>query len=274
MIPVAFSRLHWMELDTAAEEPQKIEKVNTLGTIKTVMRTAFFEGKTFNLTYVLPAHSVIVQALLNLNTSSVKKLYSLTSQFDMLEDLKVKDVVTSEQILNPLLINMRLSEFRKTVELLYFCKEYFISLYGTALVNVTCADKCDVLLVLSQNMLSCNLCSMGAHQTRLFQCVECNVSTVCYNCMQTEKGSEYLEAHAHSCQKIQDLLRPIVQKMTFAHLCFKCFTPLHKHVHKNHFNPEIQVLKNKKKISVTHKKACCSIKNCKRNLCLACLTCK
>jgi hypothetical protein len=272
---MAFQRLQWLEVDpyclqtSEADEEAKITSTTSLETVKAVMRTAFYEGKTFNLTYVLPAHSVIVQALLNMNTSSIKKLYGLTSKFSKDADVSLRDVVSTD--LNPLLLNMKLSKFRATVELLYYLKEYFLSVFGVALVNVMCSDKSDVLLILSQQSLTCNLCDKSAAEVRLFQCVECNVSTVCHDCMQTEKGEDYLMAHSFSCFNIQELIQPIIQTMTFAHLCFKCFTPLHKKLHKNHFAPKIEFVTNKKRRRILYSKASCSVEKCKRNLCVTCL---
>lgn len=273
----ALTKLRWMEVDTLCT--QTLEATNELckltdsyspSTVQAVIRSAFYEGKTVHLSYVLPAHSSVVQALLNMSPASIKKLYAISTNIPNNNHVKLRKVVSSK--LNPLLLDMTVSKFKSTVELLYYMKEYFLSLFGTALVNVTCKDKCDVLLILSQLTLTCNLCDSKASDTRLFQCVDCNVSSVCINCMQTEKGHDYLHAHSDSCVNIQKLIKPLVESMTFVHLCENCYAPLHKNVDKNHFNPNIRFERKKKKSVISYGKAQCTFAKCKRNLCAFCVS--
>lgn len=276
-IPACLRKLQWMELDAfytqTIEASQEIEKMcggDCLDTLKAVINTAFFEGKTMNLSYMLPAHSIVVQALLNMKTQSIKGLYGITMKIEPCSTLTLKDVVSSD--LNPLLLEMTVDKFKHTVEMLYYMKEYFLSMFGIALINITCSDRSDVLIILAQNSLSCNICDRAANPNcRLFQCIECNVSSICAECMQTVEGQSYLVAHAESCQPIQDLLQPIVGTMTFAHLCTNCYTPLHKKHPKNHFNPEISFQRTKKKRSIVYKKARCTVSKCKRDICVNCL---
>lgn len=271
------NKMRWMEVDSlctqtleANSELCKITDSYSSVSVQAVINTAFYEGKTVYLPYVLPAHSIIVQALLNMNPSSIKKLYAISTSISSCSHIKLREVVSNK--LNPLLLDMTVDKFKSTVEMLYYLKEYFLSLFGMALVNVTCSDRTDVILILSQVTLTCNLCEKGATKARLFQCVECNVSSVCVDCMQTEKGQEYLLAHASSCRNIQELLRPLIETMTFVHLCQNCFTPLHKQCcAKNHFNPHISFQLKKQKRFITYNKATCSAPKCKRNVCVSCL---
>jgi hypothetical protein len=275
-LPSCFGSLQWLEIDScclqtaeALNEKKNITVSNGCKTIKAVIRSAYCEGKTLNLAYMLPAHSVIVQALLNMNPSSIKHLYEVTTRLNTCETMTLKQVVSKE--LSPFLLNMTLSKFKATVELLYYLKEYFLSLFGVALVNVTCSDRSDVLIILSQNTLTCNLCDKSAESTRLFQCIECNVSSICVDCMQHERGASYLMAHTFSCKSIQNLIKPIVETMTFAHLCSQCFTPLHRRYKKNHFNPDVSFSDRKSCHKFVYKKARCTVPSCKRDLCVNCL---
>ena len=275
-VPECFRKLQWVELDTfytqtleASAEIEKMYSGDAMEAVKAVINSAFYEGKTMNLSYVLPAHSIVVQALLNMKTQSIKRLYGITIKIEN-SSLTLKEVVTAN--LNPLLLEMSIEKFKYTVELLYYMKEYFLSLFGIAVLNVTCMDKSDVLIILSQNNLMCNLCDNSADSGfRLFQCVECNVSSVCSECIQTPKGQEYLQSHAEKCADIQTLLQPIVESMTFAHLCNNCYTPLHKRHTKNHFNPEILFQMVKKKRTLVYKKAKCTFSKCKRDVCVSCI---
>jgi hypothetical protein len=271
----ATSKLRWMEVDSlcnqtleAGEELCKITDNSSLS-VQAVIKTAFYEGKTLHLSYILPAHSLIVQALLNMSPVSIKRLYIISKTIPGDTHLKLRHVASNQ--LNPILLNMTVDSFKFTVELLYYMKEYFLSLFGTALVNVTCQDKAAVLIILSQVTLTCNLCDNTASSTRLFQCVDCNVSSVCIECMQTDKGREYLQAHSVCCNSIQRLIRPIVETMTFAHLCEHCYAPLHKNCVKNHFNPHIMFQLKKQKRFIKYNKAQCSFPKCKRSLCVTCL---
>jgi hypothetical protein len=276
-MPHCFKKLQWVELDTfyaqTVEASTEIEKMycgDMVKAVKAVINTAFYEGKTMSLAYILPAHSVVVQAILNMNTPNLRKLYDITLQIEPNKNLKLKDVVSAD--INPHLLEMTVEKFKYTVELLYYLKEYFLSVFGVALLNVTCFDKTDVLIILSQNSLLCNLCENSPETgSRLFQCVECNVSSICVECIQTQKGQDYLVAHSQTCGYIQQLLRPIVESMNFSHLCHNCYTPLHKRCFKNHFNPEISFQLKKKKKSIVYKKAKCNFQKCKRDLCIACL---
>lgn len=275
-------KLHWMEMDMLCvqtlEASKEIARVaghsyDCFDSVKSVIRAAFYEGKTMNLSYTLPAHSVVVQALLNMKTTTIKKLYSIITEIECDASVKLSDVVTVN--LHPFLLNMTVEKFKGTVELLYYLKEYFLSLFGVAVLNVTCADRADVLIILSQEALVCNTCGQSPQDdvvgSSLFQCLDCNVSSICRTCLTTKKGQEYLAAHSSTCASIQQLLSPIVETMTFAHLCRNCFTPLHKRHPKNHFNPEISFRVCRKKRSIVYNHARCTVPKCKRDVCVACM---
>lgn len=237
-----------------------------------VVRQAFFEGKTIHLSYVLPAHSSVVQILLNMTAKTIKNLYGLTTRIEGSDVLKLKDVVAGD--LDQRLADMTIQHFKHTVELLYYLKEYLMSMFGSALVNVGCSDKTDVLIILSQRALSCNLCEKLVHNTRVFQCVECNVSTICSECIQLPSGESYIRAHALSCQAIQQLICPVIQTMNFVHLCIRCYVPLHKKAEKlSHVVPDIfcKRNRNRKKKEFFFQKARCLVSGCKRDLCKTCL---
>lgn len=275
-VPQCLRRFQWVELDLCytqtSEASTQVEDVNCTNVtqaVKAIIKTAFIEGKTMNLSYVFPAHSVVVQALLNMNTHSIRRLYSLTTKIESGTNLLLKDVVTAD--LNPLLLEMSVDKFIHTVELLYYVKEYFLTLYGVAVINVTCKDREDVLIILSQTSLCCNVCCESADTgIRLFQCLHCNVSSVCEHCLAVPEGQKYLTSHNDTCGNIQKLLQPIVNTMSFVHLCCNCFTPLHKNCKSNHFNPQVTFEVKKKKRTIVYKTAKCTFKKCVRDVCNHC----
>lgn len=270
------SKLNWLLMDTcctqsaeAFEETQHITDGVSPRSIQAVINASFIEGKTLSVCRVIPAHHVVVQALLNMSPSNIKTLYAISTNIPDSSRMKLRSVVKKQ--LNPLLLDMRVDEFKKTVELLYFLKEYLLSLYGHALVNLTCIDKVDVVLILSQVNLSCNLCDRPACSTSLFQCLNCSVSSICRDCMQTPKGAEYLEGHCVSCGNIQSLLQPYAESIYYAHLCKECFVPLHKNVTKNHVKPQVIFQFVRRKLNIVCEKPRCLVPKCKRDLCTTCL---
>lgn len=265
------SKLCWFELDAlctqteeAALEVQKVIDGFSVESVAAVINASYAEGKTISICRTVPAHHIVVQALLNMSPSSIKKLYAIATSIPENSKLKLAEVVTKK--LNKQLLQMSVTEFKNTVELLYYLKEYMISLFGMGLVNLTCKDKVDVVLILSQTTMSCNICDRSASRTTLYQCLECSVSSVCVECMQTERGAQYLEAHSTSCINIQALLHPYIESMRYAHLCKQCFIPLHKNVTKNHFQPEVSFSRKK-----TIGRAKCTVPKCRRDLCQCCL---
>ena len=277
MATIHMDKLRWFELDDACTqsveakvEVKKITDSFSSKSVQAVINASFLEGKTMMICHVIPAHHIIVQAILNLTPSAIKKLYAISISIPSESNMKLSEVVTNKE-LNPHLLKMKVNDFKVTVELLYYLKEYTLSLFAMALVSLTCSDKTDVILVLSQVTMTCNLCDQPASSSRLYQCLDCSVSSVCVDCMQTDKGFEYLQAHSGSCESIQKLLRPYVQSMKYAHLCRHCFVPLHRHVTKDHFQPEISFQIKKKKRFITYNKAKCSVSKCKRDLCFSCL---
>lgn len=269
----SIEQLSWFELNTfctqteeAALEVQRVIDGFSAQSVEAVINASYVEGKTFSVFKVVPAHHIVVQAILNMSPSAIKKIYNIVSNIPEHSCIKLSEVVTKK--LNPQLLQLTVADFRITVELLYFLKEYLLSLFGMGLVNIMCKDKIDVVLILSQVTMSCNLCDRSASSVTLYQCLECSVSSVCVECLQTQKGAAYLAAHSVSCRNIQNLLQPYVDSMRYAHLCKKCFVPLHRNVMKNHFQPEVLV---SKKRDVICGRAKCTVKKCKRDLCHDCL---
>jgi hypothetical protein len=272
---VGMDKLCWLELNTlctqteeAALEVQKVIDGFSAQSVSAVINASYAEGKTLSICRTIPAHHVVTQGLLNMDPVAIKKLYAIATSIPENSKLKLCEVVTKS--MNPQLLKMTVTEFKRTVELLFYLKEYFISVFGMGLINLTCQDKVDVVLILSQVTMSCNLCDRPASSTRLFQCLECSVSSVCVECLKTDKGQEYLESHGETCNRIQDLIRPYIDSLKYAHLCKQCFIPLHRNVTKSHFQPDVFFSK-KRVINITCGRAKCTVPKCRRDLCQTCL---
>lgn len=255
--------LRWFPLDSfctqteeAALEVQKVMDGISPLSIAAVINASYADSKTFNVCQVIPAHHTIVQGILNMQPETMKRIYNIVSNLPDTSTMKLAEVVSKK--LNKQLLKLSVSEFKATVELLYFLKEYLLSLFGMGLVNLTCKDKMEVVLILSQVTMSCNMCDQPASNTTLFQCVECSVTSLCTDCLQTQQGEAFLENHSVSCGKMQRLLQPYIKSLRYAHLCKKCFVPLHRNVTKSHFH-------------VICGRATCTVPKCKRNLCQQCL---
>jgi len=232
------------------------ERSTSYDDVKSVIEAAFWEGKTIALDYVIPFHSVVVQSLLNMNPKAVERLYMVTSSVMADRPSATLGEVVSNK-LNPLLLNLSLTKLRDVLELLFYLKEYLVSMFGVALVNVFCSDGQDVIMILYQNYLVCNVCDKT--EGSMYQCAECNISTVCKTCCATEAGQAYLQLHERKCDFFQQLIHPVIQNMHFVHLCRGCMSVLHKHVKSNHFQPKPGA------------SAACTLKKCTRRLCTACI---